>query len=541
MRNGKSSPVKPRKSSGFKQGSAAAQIVSFLSAPAPGPCLWGIIVAGHLYGLLVYRAGYWVDSGAYIFFSPVFESLAKAREVFNTADAAIFSHLGWGVSFFWFLLSKLPEMWIWPAMAVIQHVFAAAAAIYLFNTLNRLYPTRLHLVTCMILSFLPFYQSMNNMLMTESITASCTLAALAAALNLNDNGKRNQVSFAVLLLATLIAIPIKSYFIIFSGSYLAILFVRRKIPLLKMVMAGVLCSLMLVASPTYRFMATGAFRMPHIGIWSIILGENISRQTPESVLRYINTLSWPDNSFVEKLAAAKISRDDLSNLFKFWRDRGLTYGQMLFISKTIFQHFLEDKGNSIRVFMASLTSLGFPSPLLIMPDLYVPQRGMSGKQLYDHIIEHYRYLSWINPSQASYKQLTAPYYFGNSAGHQLFLRAWAPYLRFPKTNWLNDPLGLGRVLPDIWFIIGMLALGYLVYRRSVVAAFFILPMAAMTAIICQIPVAGIRACYIFIIMDLISTSIALGYALQAAPVTIPSQATAKNLEKISILKTDVLG
>ena len=158
-----------------------------------------------------------------------------------------------------------------------------------------------------------------------------------------------------------------------------------------------------------------------------------------------------------------------------------------------------------------------------MPDIYVPIRDLSGKQLFDHLIDEYRYLSWINPSKEYYNQLTTPYYFGDSAGHQLFLRAWAPYLRFPKTFWLNDPFGLGRVFPDIWFIIGVLSISYLVYRRNLVAAFFILPMLAMITIIYQLPAPSTRICYIFIIMDIIAASVAAGCAFQPASsaITMP--------------------
>ena len=499
-----------------------AEIVSLLSKPAPAPLLWGIIVTGHLYGLIVYGATFWVDSGAYIYISPIFESLQKAKEVFNSSEADIFSHIGWGIPFFWFLLSKLPEAWIWPVMALTQHALAAAAMIYLFSTLNRLYPTRLHLVTCGILSFLPFYQSMHNMLMTESLSSSCALLALAATLNLNAHGKSPKGSLAALLVSTFVAVQIRPSFIIFPASYLAALLVKRRLPIGKIILSGLICVAALLAAPSYRFFADSTFRLPHGGIWYINVGYSASPHTPESVRRYAATISWPDNTFPVKLATTGLTKADLLRLSRFWRDQGLSYDQMLTISKTLFWHYREAKGNFTRSLMATSVCIGFPSPLLLIPDVYVPERGMSGKQLFEHNIDHYRYLSWINPSKEIYDRLTNPYYFGDSAGNQLFLRAWAPYVRFPKTFWLNDPFGLGRVFPDIWFIIGVLSISYLVYRRNLVAAFFILPMLAMITTIYLIPVASIRYCHIFIIMDLIAASIATGcvFQLESSAITI---------------------
>jgi len=468
--------------------------------------------------LIVYGATFWVDSGIYIYASPIFESLQKAKEMFYTSPN-IFSHVSWGIPFFWFLLSKLPEAWIWPVMALTQHALAAAAMIYLFSTLNRLYPTRLHVVTCGILSFLPFYQSMHNMLMTESISSSCALLALAAALNLNDHGDRHRGSLAVLLVSTFVAVQIRPYFIIFPAGYLAALLVKQKLPPGKIILSGLICVAALLAAPSYRFFAVGTLRLPYGGLGYIEVGHSASRHTPESVLRYAATLSWPDSTFPAKLATTGLAKDDLRRLSHFWRDQGLSYDQMLTISKTLFRHYREAEGNFTRSLMATQVCIGFPSLLLLMPDIYVPGRGMSGKQLFEHFMEHYRYLSWINPSKEIYGRLTTLHYFGDSADHQLFLRAWAPYVRFPNTFWLNDPFGLGRVFPDIWFIIGVLSISYLAYRRNLVAAFFILPMLAMITIIYQIPVAGIRYCYIFVIMDIIAASIAAGCAFQPASST----------------------
>ena len=339
------------------------KIVSLLSKPAPAPLLWGIIVAGNLYGLIVYGATFWVDSGGYIYVSPIFESLQKAKEMFNTTIVDFWSHAGRGIPFFWFLLSKLPEAWIWPVMALTQHALAAAAMIYLFSTLNRLYPTRLHLVTCGILSFLPFYQSMHNMLMTESISSSCALFALAAALNLNDHGRGHKGSLAVLLVSTFVAVQVRFYFIIFPAAYLAVLLVRQKLPIGKIILSGLICVAALLAAPSYRFFAVGTFRLPQVSVWYINTGARASRHTPESVLRYAATLSWPDSTFPAKLATTGLDSYDLKRLFQFWQDQGLSYDQMVTISKTLFRHYREDKGNFIRSLMATPACLGFTLPI----------------------------------------------------------------------------------------------------------------------------------------------------------------------------------
>jgi hypothetical protein len=492
------------------------KIVPFLSKPAPAPWLWGIIVTGNLYGLMVYGATFWVDSGVYIYFSPIFESLQKAKEVFNSSTVAIFSHFGEGIPFFWFLLSKLPEAWIWPVMALTQHALAATAMIYLFSTLNRLYPTPLHLVTCGILSFLPIYQSMHNALLTESISSSCAMLALAATLNLNDPGRSHKGSLAVLLVSTFVAVQVRSYFLIFPAGYLVALLIKQRLSIGKIMLSGLICAAALLVAPSHRFFVTGTLQLPYNGFAFIHNAHEASRYTPESVLRYAATLSWPDSTFLAKLATTGLTNADLLKLSLFWRDQGLSDDQMVAIYKTLVRHYRESEGNFTRSLMATAVCLGFPSPMLVMPDMYGPQRGKSGRQSFEHFIEHYRYLSWINPSKEIYERLTTPYYFGDLAGHQLFLRAWAPYVRFPKTFWLNDPFWLGSVFPDIWFIIGVLSISYLVFRRNFVATFFILPLLAMIIITYKLQMAGIRYCFIFVIMDIIAASIAAGCAFQPA-------------------------
>ena len=155
----------------------------WLSKPCWDGAFLMIILVGHFYGIGL-GATFWVDSEAYIIVSRIFGSEQTARQFLGSSHALVYSHVMWGEGLLWYAISRLRTELIWPALIVVQHGVAIASQYIVFRALNKAWPCRIHLLLCAVMSFFPFYQSMHNALMTESLSASFLLMAIGASINI---------------------------------------------------------------------------------------------------------------------------------------------------------------------------------------------------------------------------------------------------------------------------------------------------------------------------------------------------------------------
>ncbi len=505
------------------------RFLEWLCRPSNPSLLSAIIISGHVSGLITYGATFWVDSTAYVYFGQIFNSIESAKAVFENPQFFLYSHVGWGEPFIWFLMSKLPLSWAWPAMAIGKHLLGAIALLYLFRTINLVYPCRIHVLTAGIISFLPFYQAMHNALLTESVSANCMLVALASSLRIYSNpGKApykpsttasnafqwllRYKEWLLFVVASCVSIQFRSILIVFPFAFSAILWVSR-VSWRRTLECGVAICLIFLSGfsfASYRYWLTGNFWIPSTWGWSIILGQSLSRSTSDKVIEYAKTLPWPDTElFVNKIKYGKVDRHDLEELLKYWHSVGLTAKEMQRMSNTIRNLQLQEPGIAVPVrrIMSGLSTLGFTVYAWYMPDEFIPKRGQDGRTFVKHGYYYYRYHSWYKPNQEEFNGLSTVY-FDHSPAHEHFLATLKPYLKF-SPQLLSNPLLLGSVPPDFWFAIGCLSLIFLTYKRKLVAGFLWLAMILNCIAIYLVPIPGIRYCYAFLPVYIVFSSIAM--------------------------------
>src|ERR1700721_74329 len=134
-----------------------------------------IIVGAHTLAFWSFGATFWIDSIAYVSLGDALFDPNKLRTFYDGIGRWSYSHLGPGTPLFWSGLQLLPTRLQWPTMAVLQHLMAALSCWSAFAWAIR--PCLLALCGVGVLSFLPFYESGHQMLMTESFASSLLLIA----------------------------------------------------------------------------------------------------------------------------------------------------------------------------------------------------------------------------------------------------------------------------------------------------------------------------------------------------------------------------
>ncbi len=485
------------------------RLVKWLNRPCSRSSIFFVVLAGHIYGLCVLQGTFWVDSEAYIIFSKIFESKIQAASVYRDPANFIYSHLVYGLSFFWFLLTKLQVAWIWPVLAVGQHLLALLATLYVFFELNRIIPSKMLIVGCFLLSFLPFYQSMHNTLMTESISGSCALFLLGAGLRLARLKQGVTLPFIIFLVATVVGSQVRYYLLGVSVCLIMAVFWRtRPFPWGKCLIVGLVCLASGVMTPAYRMLTGGSFSLPSLELSVLTTLPRLVPETPPEVVAYAETVPWPDPSYHEALLKGPL--DDRSNgtLMIAWSRQGLGREDIARICRNFKELYLSAKGTSPRRAAAALVCLGVPEVLFALPDNWIPVRSMTGAMLARHCIGHYRYLSWITPNEQDYRALTDRC-FDHTPETELFLKALTPYMHFRNTS-VNDPFGIGRISPGIFFLLGLCSLAVLILNaRWLLVIVLGLPLVMYAVLYYIAGLAGIRYVYLPMINYCILISISL--------------------------------
>ena|GEM_PF-5436037 len=420
---------------------------------SPNILLIAIIVVGHLHAIFLYGTTFWVDSEAYIFLSKVFESAQKTQSIMVDPKLWLYTdHIPLGEPFIWYLVSKLPVSFIWPAMMLIQHIVGVLSQVYLFSTLNATRSSRLLIIPCLLMSFFPFYQAMHNSLMSEAISGACLLVGIAACLRLAfAPRRRDNVYLALSGLGALFRV----YLVVVPFFVLFILFVFRKMTFRRMVVTSGFCAIGLVLSPAWILYTTGQIWIPNLGMNAMWQHSVFASATPTTVTAYVDTLPWPDETVKQRLFSGEFSRFDTIAVSNSWHEAGMTRKQSESVSRKIGALFLEQPGQWKRKINAALVCMGIPEVIRWLPINWQHRRQPDRKQLYAHQVNSYRYFSWVSPSEPEYNSLSSLPFFHDGPEHLLFKEAWQPYLNFSSHERARDILGLSRVPLGLWALLGL--------------------------------------------------------------------------------------
>lgn len=434
-----------------------------LKKGTPNCCFIAIIILGHLHAIFFYGATFWVDSEAYVYLSRMFTSAQNTQDILADPELWLYSaHIPLGESLAWFLVSKLPTPFIWPAMALIQHGCGVLAQGYLFTTLNRMNGNILLLIPCLLMSFLPFYQAMHNSLMTEALSGACFLVALSSCLRLAYCPRKRDYIF--LALSGLGAF-FRAYLVVTPFISIFVLFIWRKISFRKVLLVGSGCGIGLLLTPVWVFFSTGQLWIPTLGVNAMWQSSVFAPSAPPAVKAYVDTLSWPDESVKQRLLGGTFTRFDTVDTSIHWHDSGLTKQQAFALSQTIASLFDKQPGIWKRRISAALTCMGLAGERWL-PIHWQHRRQPDPETSYQHQISAYKYFSWIAPDEKQYTALSSMPYYNDGPEHNLLKDAWKPYLNFSSPEWLRDVFFLAMVAPYCWFLLALLAFLFLLFRKQ---------------------------------------------------------------------------
>lgn len=455
-----------------------------------------------LHGLFcwVFGSVLWVDAASYI-------NIADALRNFNSIPGIVQGDSLWwhnyvaiGLPLIWNALSILPAKFIWPTLAVTQHLIAAGSLVYCLRSLYRTYRSSWFGVAGLLICALPFYQSLHNAFLTESISSSILLLSIGLAVSSIRLGIWNAKFTLGMSICILLGAQFRGTVAIFSlwVGILALIQAGRFLSrhFLVLVLA---CYFGILLFPAIRAISGGEFIEPRLGpsrLWAALYAN----PTPSHVvLQKFQTYQWPDEVKPEKLLSDGASFLDVSSLIRFWMRTGASNREALERAENLGSIVMND-GFIPRLHAISygLSASGMSLQLFLLPNEHQVFRGYNGRALYAHELSHYRYLSWLEPNRDLFNYYMQEFFQKNSLSdsHHLFATALTPYFNDRASRFLRDPMLLGYVLPDLWFIMGIATLLLLLRRNPIVSIMFLGIIAGNVYITGSAPFADVRYSYV---------------------------------------------
>ena len=478
--------------------------------------LLSIVVAGaHLLGFWSCGATFWVDSTVYAGLGDCLFSPEKMRVFYDATGRFVFSHLAPGEPAVWACARLLPVGARWPAMAIAQHAFAAGAAIFAFGSLQRWLPGVWNLACAALLSFLPFYQSLHNALLTESISSSLFLIGLTLLLRMaHERGPagRDWVAFLAVMFA---GTQFRGYIgVLLAASAAVVLLWRmerfRWMPWLAVV---AVCAASMAVFPIYRWALTGRLFGPGLRTNRLVVAAWTNPNPSPALLEALPALGWSGDP------AAIFSRD-----FTYWkaRDAGVAW-EAEGLSSSEIDRRVAAMSRAIEFEWPSSILMHARSGLAASGMVTLAFAGAGGEPAYGrftlagqrvHQRWWYSWLSWIeHDSYRSFgeKFFTAPstMFAGADQAQRDFWSACEPHLG-EKHRQMRDPLLLGRLPLDFWALLGWTAIAVCLWRRPVLGLILAAPIAGNFVVMTATPIGNARYAYPILACYFVAMSVAGG-------------------------------
>jgi len=459
--------------------------------------LAAIIIVTNISSLFSFGATFWIDSLVYVGLGSVmFSDLNSFYGVYGTH---LYSHVGPGMSFVWALAQQLPIPLQWPVIAVFQHVFAGAALYFIFDVLNKWWPSRLLLGGCIAISFLPIYQAFQNSIMTESLSCSLLLIAISLCIEIAKSRALLLSQGVGLCLCLFFATQFRAYFGVTIAA-IGMVAVALRISPGKQVL--VVISLLVtfvfaeLAFPLWRYSQSERWFLPGEGFNKLLAACWFNRNPSDAVLRTVEQNPLPAGMTWRRFIRDEASYGQICQILDAWIAAGLSKDEIDRRSQEIAKALISDRPDSFRARLASgLCSSGITSALYLMEPPNV------ARPLVSHEISHFRWLSWLN---FDYSQERKDFFLTWDVKHIPLSRQSGLALNLALEEYTIDgipglwrnPLGLGWILPDVIALIGLVGLILIVISREWnVALIFGLPFFTNVAVTGLFPLASIRYCY----------------------------------------------
>lgn len=480
--------------------------------------LAAIIALTHLWGLLAFGATFWVDSTICVGVGEALWPPANLRAFFDLPTTLMYSHVGLGESVLWRLVCLLPANWSWPALALTQHVSAGVALWYCVVGLHRCRPSRWHLGAAAALCLLPFYQSLHNAVLTESIASSALLFGLGAIVRLDS-----RPAFFVLLGSLIVAAQFRVPTALALGTMagISLLLRWRRVPIRWWLMLAGASVTGLAIFPLYRWWATGTLVAPTGGtnrlVCSFWANPNLSSQAQSEIKK----LDWPAFVPLESIRTSDFDYASAAEVGIYWTKAGLSLPQIVKRVDRISALVLSDSPRvRLMQLRLGLVSSGF-SQLAFLGSSDEPVFHLfSLREFREHAHAHYTWLSWI--AHDSYFADGRDSFDGRhyaipnakTARRQLWKRI-EPHISAGSAR-LRDPLFLGKLPLDVWALVGMCAIALCGRFSLRLGLVLFLPVLINVAVTGFFPLGGVRYAYTLVPLYFLASGLAAASICQAA-------------------------
>jgi hypothetical protein len=461
-----------------------------------------VLSVSHINAFNAFGATFWIDSLAYVSLGDSLFDPAKLTGFYDGIGCWLYSHLGAGLPFLWFLVTFFPLSWQWPFLAIFQHLIAACSCWLAFGWAAR--PGALSLCGVTLLSFLPFYQAGHQMLMTESLSASLVLIATALTIRLTTRQWSEPV-FWVLLIVLFFVVQFRSYFgmIVVALAACTLLWTGKWRSTRTILLVAVF-GISVLIFPAYRFFSTGKFFMPSLGCNTLLLSLRADAQPSSRLVPAFERADLPRNYSASDVLTKGLDYTDIIQIAEYWRASGLSDAQINRRANNLAAWLLQDGIRpTINRVLYGLNSCGFLFPYRVGPTSYQVARGKSMGVEWKFQVDYYRWFSWIDSTDY---QNSYDYFFRTSQPHipssgqsQKEMIATLEHYVKPKTVYLRDPLLLGVLPLDLWCSFGLIGIVLLAARNSYkVATLLIIPVAINFVITAASALPNVRYAYALI-------------------------------------------
>jgi hypothetical protein len=439
------------------------------------------ILSVHGWALYAFGATYWIDSLAYVSLGDALFDPEKLKHFYDGIGRWSYSHLEPGVPLLWSGIKVFPQFLEWPLLAIFQHSIAAGSCLIAFVWAIR--PSAMGLCAVTLLSLLPFYQSGHQMLMTESLSASLLLIAVALTIRLTTRSWSEPIFW--LLLSTLILVTqFRSYFGLTVTALACVVLVqtgkwRSGRPI---VLAAIFLGSVLIF-PVYRYSRTGEFFLPSFGTNTLVCSLWADPKPSTELVKVFEESDLPPTYDAPKILSNGLDYADVSRIAAYWKKKGLTDAQIDQRAIKLGNRVLMDgPWPTINRVLYGLNSCGFILPYKLGPSSYEVFRGKTMDGEWKYQLAYYHWFSWID--SASHRDSLdfffrepQPHIPSSSVSQGEMIGALEPYLK-DTTKYIRDPLFLGSIfIIDVWGLLGALGVLLLLLRREFgLAGVFVIPV-----------------------------------------------------------------
>ena len=480
-----------------------------------------LVAAIHLYFLWSLGAGFYYDSVIYAQLGQALLTDEGLQAFYSGARYYVFQHLAPGLPLLWSGTSVVGGPYGWVVFAVVQHVIAATALIYLLWVWRPLFAGPFIGLAAILVSCHPLYESLHNRLMTESITGSMLMVGIAATSSLLLHPSMGRGALLILSASAIIAIQVRSQSVVYFAIFLvAILLSRHERPLRSaawLCLVAVTCSVFLW--PAYRFYVTGQAFLPNTSYLALAHALRYNVHPSDALVARLKLLPLPGTTPADRLASHGMDYMDAAAIGAHLRASGMDETQAKWeVMKAAWAVRTDSPEVMMTQLRLPLLSIGTKYPVFMGNPDKVIHRGFTNRT-YAH---HARYWEqWeAGTLREDYSQeldTVVKFSKDNAALYDAsvvddFERSVRPFLADHPVS-MRDPLGLLHVPSDVWFLGWAVGLWMIWKMNRMLAGILMLSVLATYVMSVSVPVGNARYAYPLLPLYMIGLVIGLEHLL----------------------------